>query len=90
VLDPSAPTRALRGSAPSSLERQPYRRKTLEGVGSEQHLDAAIAKLDAVRWLHRTAYHAWRIAHNLHTAEESPGEEIPARAELDPSETEDI
>jgi phosphate:Na+ symporter len=85
---PAAAVKAARDAL--RHERQPYRRKTLEGVGSEQHLDAAIAKLDAVRWLHRTAYHAWRIAHNLHTAEESPGEEIPARAELDPSETEDI
>ena len=74
-------------------ERQPYRRKTLEGVGARQPLDQAIAKLDAVRWLHRAAYHAWRITHHLVGAQERPEErprdEIPTRAELDPSETDE-
>lgn len=74
-------------------ERRPYRRKTLEAVGSSQYLDAAIAKLDAVRWLHRTAYHAWRLADHLGTAERHPGQpasaRISSRTELDPAETEE-
>lgn len=88
---PEAPVKAARDAV--RQERQPFRKKTLEGVGAGQHLDAAIDKLDAVRWLHRTAYHAWRITHNLclaeHPPEEPPPEPLASRQELDPSETDD-
>jgi phosphate:Na+ symporter len=65
-------------------ERRPYRVRTLETVGPRFRLNDAIARLDAVRWLHRVAYHAWRIAHHLCPPEST--DEIPARAELDPAE----
>ena len=72
-------------------ERQPYRIETLEKVGENLHLDAALRRLDAVRWLHRTAYHAWRITHHLSGAERRQERnahdlEIAPRAEHDPSE----
>ncbi len=71
-------------------ERRPFRAATIERVGADHHLEEAIARLDAVRWLHRSAYHAWRILHHLCVAEgveHTPRpDEIPARSEQDPDE----
>ncbi len=70
--------------------RRSFRAETVERVGPELHLEDAIARLDAVRWLHRTAYHAWRIAYHLCIAEGldlvSAEPEIPPRSEQDPEE----
>ncbi len=51
-------------------ERRPYRERTIRTVGASLPLDEAIARLDAVRWLHRVGYHAWRIARHLRRAEQ--------------------
>lgn len=57
-------------------ERQPFRHRILATVPQREiTLDEAILRLDAIRWLHRTTYHAWRIAHNL---EEAQRPEAPA------------
>jgi phosphate:Na+ symporter len=45
-----------------------YRQRTLDAVGPDLHFDDAVARLDAARWLRRSAYHAWRITHHLSTA----------------------
>ena len=47
-------------------ERERFRETTVAAAAARGlSPDAAIARLDAVRWLHRTAYHLWRIAHHL-------------------------
>lgn len=50
--------------------RDPFRNRRLERV-SRGALDAELAfdQMDAIRWLHRVAYHAWRIVHHLERAE---------------------
>lgn len=67
-------------------ERQPYRERVLATVPEpEVLLDQALVRLDAIRWLHRTAHHAWRISRNLGEAAVSqgpPATEHPARAEV--------
>ncbi|MGE0233659.1 MAG: Na/Pi cotransporter family protein [Flavobacteriaceae bacterium] len=48
--------------------RDPYREETIAAAGSgREGLDEIIGRLDAVRWLHRVSYHAWRIAHHTST-----------------------
>lgn len=47
-------------------EREGVRTRTVAAAaGHGLTPEAAIARLDAVRWLHRTVYHLWRIAHHL-------------------------
>lgn len=49
-------------------ERRRYREKILYAVSQDQlDLEDALAKLDGVRWLHRSAYHLWRMAFHLQT-----------------------
>jgi phosphate:Na+ symporter len=61
-------------------ERQPYRRRVLAVAPSGTlPLAEALQRLDAMRWLHRTTYHAWRIVLNLTTA----GDAHRARAEIE-------
>lgn len=67
----------------------PYRATVLERVAADQlELDDAIHRLDASRWLHRTAYHAWRIVYHLQAVlgrgEAGGRREIPRRSELEP------
>jgi phosphate:Na+ symporter len=38
--------------------------------------DAATARMDAARWLHRVAYHSWRIVYHLSTIEASREESV--------------
>jgi phosphate:Na+ symporter len=66
-----------------------YRMETLAAVGETLRLDAAVARLDAMRWLQRVAYHAWRITHHLHEAEhpEQPPAPASRRAEVEPTAT---
>ena len=68
-------------------ERQPYRQRILAGVPAREiALDQAIMRLDAIRWLHRTTYHAWRIALNLEQARQPAlpaTAEHPSRAEIE-------
>lgn len=68
--------------------RSPYREQTVADVGNEIDLSQAIARLDAIRWLHRTSYHVWRIIHHLSRIEAAhPGTIASSTArELDPTE----
>ena len=53
--------------------RHTYRTGTLVEVSSgELPFGLASDRLDAVRWLHRTAYHAWRISVHLVSAASPP------------------
>lgn len=56
-------------------QRHIYRARTLSSA-SRRRIDAdtALARLDAVRWLHRAAYHVWRILHHLRRAEAQKGD----------------
>ncbi len=45
---------------------EPYRRETIEQTAAgEASTDLAIERLDAIRWLRRVCYHAWRIVNHL-------------------------
>ncbi len=63
-------------------QRRLYRDRTIEIASqSKFSTEAMLERLDSVRWLHRVAYHLWRIAHHLRQAElkvvsEPPGNEI--------------
>lgn len=52
------------------LQRRRYRDRMVQ-VAARQEIgtDTALQRLDSMRWLHRTAYHLWRILHHLHRAE---------------------
>jgi phosphate:Na+ symporter len=58
---------------------EPFRRETIDQTSAgETTTDGAIARLDAIRWLRRITYHAWRIVYHLSKTEpaakvESPG-----------------
>ncbi len=47
-----------------------YREKVLNAAAHQTiDADTALLRLDAMRWLQRTAYHLWRIVHHLAAAE---------------------
>ncbi|MCB1475378.1 MAG: Na/Pi cotransporter family protein [Rhodobiaceae bacterium] len=49
-----------------SQHQDPYREQAIAAAGSSrQSLSDIVGRLDAVRWLHRVSYHAWRIAHHM-------------------------
>ena len=64
-------------------ERRLYRFRTVDAA-AEQRLGPGetLARLDAMRWLHRVAYHLWRMQHHLtraeHAAPPEPAEREPA------------
>jgi len=65
---------------------EPYRHRVLrqsEGGGIEAA--DALGRLDAIRWLRRVTYHAWRILHHRTTPAESLGPEDPEDTEIDGS-----
>jgi phosphate:Na+ symporter len=51
-------------------QRHLYRDRMV-AAATQQHVTAytALHRLDSVRWLHRVAYHLWRILHHLNRAE---------------------
>ncbi len=52
-------------------ESEPYRREVLRLCAAGQiDLEEADARLNAVRWLRRNAYHAWRISRHLESMTE--------------------
>ncbi len=67
--------------------KKPYRREVLEhAAAGGLDSDAALARLDAMRWLERCSYHVWRIVHHLHRVQLEPAaepvvEERPPHAE---------
>ncbi|GAB5467581.1 MAG: hypothetical protein Kilf2KO_06110 [Rhodospirillales bacterium] len=60
-------------------QRHPFRARLLTAaVKGEIAAEAALDRLDAVRWLHRTAYHVWRIADRLSETDRGPsGRPVP-------------
>jgi len=89
------------GDAPSSLEEKlnelrvklrndqhTYRAKIIqEATLGELPYEDLTAQLDAVRWLHRSVYHAWRIMHHMSLGH---GETIrPSEMEVILAEAED-
>ena len=51
-------------------QRRSYRERIVAEAAEQQvDADAAIRQLDGLRWLHRVAYHLWRIQHHRHRAE---------------------
>ena len=69
-------------------DRRSYRTDVMAMVPDEKlPLEEALRRLDAVRWLHRTAYHAWRISLHLERAH-GAGRDA-SEVELGPSESED-
>jgi len=52
-------------------QRGVYRNRIVEHSAQQQmSAHTALERLDSIRWLHRVAYHLWRIEHHLHVAEE--------------------
>lgn len=69
-------------------QRRGYRERTV-AAASLQRIDAraALRRLDSVRWLHRVAYHVWRIVHHLRRAEqEAPGPPATPEAAVEVAE----
>lgn len=64
-------------------ERHTFREQTIERATTDTGNAATLLdSLDSIRWLHRTAYHVWRIAHHLHRAQldNPPPEQVPEAA----------
>ncbi len=72
------------------LRRQRHRyRNRMVAAATEQRISAytTLHRLDSVRWLHRVAYHLWRILHHLNRAEaEMPAEPESAEPVLEVEE----
>jgi phosphate:Na+ symporter len=50
-------------------QREPVRARAIAALAAERvDADQAVARLDAIRWLHRVSYHAWRISEHLERA----------------------
>jgi phosphate:Na+ symporter len=67
-------------------QRRSYRQGVITRA-SQGHMvpDQAVARLDSIRWLHRSAYHVWRIVHHLRQTEDMPvttGEPEPPVADV--------
>lgn len=62
-----------------------YRARTLaRAAAGEISPEEALARLDAMRWLHRVAYHLWRIRHHLNALEAGGSSAAPgAETRLD-------
>ena len=65
--------------------RHSFRSETIDrATRDEIATDDAMARLDAMRWLHRVAYHIWRMTYHQLVAEGAiPSEPRPAEARLD-------
>jgi phosphate:Na+ symporter len=47
-------------------EIEPFRQRVINQTSDEAYsIEAAFAELDAIRWLRRVTYHAWRITYHL-------------------------
>jgi len=67
-------------------ERHAYRQQTLmEASKGDIDTQTALERLDAMRWLHRVAYHVWRILHHLEIAR-TETVEAPMQSEPPPPE----
>jgi len=62
-------------------ERKRYRKRTIMLASASSTVDeAALDRLDAIRWLHRVSYHLWRIQHHMNRMREA-GAPASARRE---------
>ncbi len=62
-------------------ERKRYRERTIMLASTSNIVDeAALDRLDAIRWLHRVSYHLWRIQHHMNRMREA-GAPASARRE---------
>lgn len=62
-------------------QRGVYRDRIVEHSARQQmSAHTALERLDSIRWLHRVAYHLWRIEHHLDLAEEV-GKETPDQSD---------
>ena len=69
-------------------QRRTYRAATLEAAARQQiDADEAVARLDSVRWLHRTAFHIWRILYHLREGQAQAKAEMPPPLVEDNDET---
>lgn len=60
-------------------QRSLYRKQTVEHTASQEiSAYTTLRKLDGFRWLHRVAYHLWRIEHHLYHAID-PKADMPAQ-----------
>ncbi|MFC4348440.1 Na/Pi cotransporter family protein [Kordiimonas lipolytica] len=56
------------------LQRHKYRESTVMAATRKQMGEVGLLmRLDAVRWLQRVSYHAWRISHHFHAAQMENG-----------------
>ncbi len=55
-------------------QRRVFRARTVAAAATQRiDADTVLSRLDSVRWLHRVAYHIWRILHHLQVAaQEAP------------------
>ncbi|MBX3353618.1 MAG: Na/Pi cotransporter family protein [Phycisphaeraceae bacterium] len=58
--------------------RKDKRESIIDIAATGEDARRALERLDAIRWIDRVAYHAWRLTHHLH----APGEESEPHAEL--------
>jgi phosphate:Na+ symporter len=65
-------------------ERRLTRENTLNQAANDQvGLEEAIARVDSIRWLHRTTYHLWRISVHLVDGRNSEAPKTEARLEME-------
>jgi phosphate:Na+ symporter len=65
-------------------ERRLTRKNTLNQAANDQiDLEEAIARVDSIRWLHRTTYHLWRISVHLVDGRYSEAPKTEARLEME-------
>lgn len=66
------------------VQRRQYRQSTvLEATRKQMGEVGLLMRLDAVRWLQRVSYHAWRISYHFQEAEELSGVAVDSAAETD-------
>lgn len=68
--------RALLREQRRSFRKQTVIEASLQRIGAER----ALKRLDSIRWLHRVAYHVWRILHHLDRGKEG-AKELPEVSE---------
>lgn len=82
LADPDAPENERRFDRLRHLlrdERDRARARTIAATARQDiDADAGLARMDAVRWMHRVTYHLWRIVHHLDEAIETRPTPAPA------------
>lgn len=69
-------------------ERRLTRENTLNQAANDQiGLEEAIARVDSIRWLHRSTYHLWRISVHLMNGRNGEAPKTDARLEMELDKT---